>query len=52
VSDTVLSRFRDGLLKMSAFEIKKLAPDMPLIVISPTQIWLQKVRLPEVGEDD
>src|SRR5215469_6004053 len=50
----VLIRFRDGLATAEnvCIEIKKLAPDMPLIVISPNTDTATKVRLLELGADD
>jgi|SRR5215469_5834253 len=50
----VLIRLRDGIAAAEkvCIEIKKLAPDMPLIVISPNTDTATKVRLLEVGADD
>jgi len=50
----VLIRFRDGLSTAEnvCIEIKKLAPDMPLIVISPNTDTATKVRLLDLGADD
>lgn len=50
----VLIRFRDGLATAEniCIEIKKRAPDMPLIVISPNTDTATKVRMLELGADD